>query len=322
MNLRSTIFLGCLSALACSSGGMKKDAGTGDGGTFEVEPRDSVSDTGNDDAVNNDTGSGDADADVSREHLCDGVAHLRLWLLIAPAVEVRGSMVRVENGMPFVAIDGSCSYWISGGWTEDALSSDRPIRTGKMTDADIASIEESVPLGNVAPLRDCPPPPSNLFDYSIRVIRTAGGDAQCFTGAPSLTAGTRFEAAWMTFQMMGDRMWNDGTPMTGALHVSAADASDAASAQSPYTWPINSPLASFILPGPDSMKIGVSYLVDDPTAASQLRALRDRYLADRTAQPGLYANWDGLKATDQTNVGFVYMRDAMPYENAQGLLRF
>lgn len=304
---------------------MKKDAGTGDGGTFEAQPGDSANDTGNDDAISNDMATGDAvtnDVDVPREHLCDGVAHLRLWVLIAPAREVRGSMVRVENGMPFVAVDGTCSYWIGGGWTNDALMRDRPIRTGKMTDADIATIEESVSLGTVAPLRDCPPPPSNLFDYSIRVIRTAGGDAQCFTGAPSLTAGTRFEAAWMTFEMIGDRMWNDGAPLTGPLHVSATDASAAVSAQPPYAWPIDAPLASLILPGSDEMKIGVSHLVDDPTAAGQLRALRDRYLADRAAQPGLYVNWDGLKVTDQTSVSFVYMRDAMPYEDAQGLLRF
>lgn len=60
----------------------------------------------------------------------------------------------------------------------------------------------------------------------------------------------------------------------------------------------------------------------DPDSAKQLRTLRDRYLADRTAQPGLFVSWDGLKVTDQSDPALVYMRDAIPYEDAQGLLKF
>ena len=72
----------------------------------------------------------------------------------------------------------------------------------------------------------------------------------------------------------------------------------------------------------DLTKIGVSHLVDDPDAARSLRGLRDQYLSDRDAQPGLYVNWDGLTATDASGTAFVYMRDAIPYEDAQGLLTF
>ena len=125
----------------------------------------------------------------------------------------------------------------------------------------------------------------------------------------------------MTLQTIADTMWNDGTPVNGALHLSAVDgAGDGSTA--PYPWPIASPLGSFVLGSGDWTKTGVSHLVDDPTSASQLRALRDQYLADRSAQPGLYTNWDGLKVTDQTSIGYIYLRDAIPYEDAQGLLRF
>ena len=102
----------------------------------------------------------------------------------------------------------------------------------------------------------------------------------------------------MTLQTIADTMWNDGTPVNGALHLSAVDgAGDGATP--PYTWPIASPLGSFVLGSGDWTKAGVSHLVEDPTSASQLRALRDQYLADRSAQPGLYTSWDGLKVTDQ-----------------------
>jgi hypothetical protein len=297
MKLLSAMLVACASAVGCSSTHMKTDGGGGD------------------------ADGGANDGRGNRAPLCDGVEHLRLWVLIAPGNEVRGSLVRVENGYPFVAIDGTCSYWIGGGWTEDALSRDRPIRTGKMTDADIAAVEQGVPLGDVATLGDCPPPPADLYDYSYRSVRTAGAEAACFTGAPTLTAGTRFEAAWTTLETIAGRLWDAGTPLNGALHVSAVDGASGASTPA-YTWPLASPLASFLLDSADWFKVGVGHIVVDPTVAGQLRALRDRYLADRTAQPGLYVNWDGLEVTDQTTTGFVYMRDAIPYEDAQGLLAF
>jgi hypothetical protein len=300
---------------------MNKDSGMTDGGILDVK----FADVGSTDAGSSDARSGDArSSDTGTgnpEPLCDGAQHLRLWVLIAPQAEVRGSMVRVENGLPFIAIDGTCSYWIGGGWANDALGRDRPIRTGKMRETDVVSVEQSVSLGDIAALGDCPPPPPGLYDYSYRLVRTAMTEAGCITAAPSLTAGTRFEAAWMTLQTIANTMWNDGTPVNGALHLSAVDgAGDGATP--PYTWPIASPLGSFVLGSGDWTKVGVSHLVDDPTSASQLRALRDQYLADRSAQPALYTNWDGLEVTDQTSIGYIYMRDAIPYEDAQGLLRF
>jgi hypothetical protein len=310
---------------------MKKDAGTTDGGPVDV----AVADVADGDAGGSDVGIGDAgggnpdsatnDSGVPPEPLCDGTQHLRLWVFIAPRDEVRGSMVRVENGRPFLAIDGTCSYWIGGGWASsanDALGSDRPIRTGKLTQTDAASVEQTAPLGDIARLGDCGPPPAGLYDYSFRVIRTAVAYASCFTSAPELTAGTRFEAAWMTLETIANTLWNDGTPVTGALHVSAVNAPDGPSKTAAYAWPLAAPLGSFVLSDGDSNKVGVSHLVDDPTSASQLRALRDQYLADRTAQPGLYVNWDGLEVTDQTSTRLIYMRDATPYEDAQGLLTF
>jgi hypothetical protein len=307
---------------------MKKDAGTTDGGPVDVAVADvaevdaGASDAGIDDTATGNPDSATNDSTVPPEPLCDGTQHLRLWVFLPARDQVRGSMLRVENGLPFLAIDGTCSYWISGGWANDALSRDRPIRTGKLTETGAASVEQTVPLGDIARLGDCGPPPDGLYDYSFRVIRTAVAYASCFTSAPELTAGTRFEAAWMTLETIANTLWNDGTPVTGALHVGAVDAPDGPSKTAPYIWPLAAPLGSFVLSNGDSNKVGVSHLVDDPTSASQLRALRDQYLADRTAQPGLYANWDGLEVTDQTSTRLIYMRDATPYEDAQGLLTF
>ena len=324
MNVVSLVLATFLSAPACSTAPAKNDGGQIDldGGDIGGGHEAGI-DTGLTDGVgNSDTSASDL-GDSGRQALCDGVQHLRLLVLIRMGSEPRGSIVRVENGHPVIAIDGTCSYWIGGGWTEDALSRDRPFRTGRMSEADVRAVEESLPIDDVAALADCPPPPAGLFDYSIRDIRSETMMASCIGSAPELTAGTRFEAAWMTVQAIAGKLWDDGMPMDGALHVSAVEASSNASATpAPYAWPNALPLGPFILSSSDWFKSGVSRLVDDPGSARQLRAMRDQYLADRTAQPGLYGNWDGLMASDQSSTVFVYMRDAIPYEDARGWLTF
>lgn len=275
-------------------------------------------DGGRSDADSSDTGTSDSDAgSVNRQPLCDGAQHLRLWVLVQPGNELAGSEVRVENGSPFLTVDGTCNYWIGGGWADDALSRDRPLRTGKMSDADAKALEESLPLDDVTSLADCPPPQPGVFDYGTLVIRTAMAAATCST------TGARFDAAWTTVRTTANALWANGTPMDGALHVSAAPmGASASTTPAPYAWPIAAPLSSFVLSAGDLYMTGVSRIVDDPDSAGRLRALRDQYLADRTAQPGLYANWDGLAVTDQSATVFVYMRDAIPYEDARGLLGF
>jgi hypothetical protein len=177
-----------------------------------------------------------------------------------------------------------------------------------------------VALADIAALADCPPPPAGSFDYSTRFIRTKMATATC----PG-TTGARFDAAWATLQTMAARLWEAGTPVEGALHVSAiGPVSPPPTLTSPpaFAWPLAQPLGPFILDSADWSRKGVSRLVDDPALATQLRTMRDRYLTDRAAQPGLYTSWDGLFATDQSTTALVYMRDAIPYEDLQGLLTF
>lgn len=217
MKSLSPILAAFLGVVACSSNRSDADGGRNEAGTKDADSGgDGTGDSGGGDSGAGDVGGG-------RQPLCDGFPHLRLWLLVRGRDELRGSAVRVENGHPVIAIDGTCSYWIGGGWTEDALSRDRPFRTGKLSDADVGSVEGSLPVDGVAALADCPPPPAGLFDYSLRDIRSATATATCIGSAPELTAGTRFETAWMTVEAMAGRLWDGGSPMDGALHVSAVE---------------------------------------------------------------------------------------------------
>jgi len=298
-----------LTGVACSSTPMNR----GDGG-----------DAGSSDTVSSDGDSsedGTAEPDARGGTLCNGEQHLRLWALIGGGgMEAAASYVRIENGLPVITIDGTCTYWVGGGWSEDALSEDRPFHTGRLSDADVRAIEESVPLDDIATLSDCEPNVT-VPDGPTFIIRTAKALATCGGITTPSHPGTRFLAAWATMQTIARASWQAGAPVDGALHVSAVSVSSAGMPP-PYAWPIAAPLDTFVPAAGDLFKSGVSRLVDDPDSARKLRAMREQYLADWTAQP-MPGVANALAATDQSGLAFlVYMRDAIPYEDAQGLLKF
>jgi hypothetical protein len=253
--------------------------------------------------------------------LCDGLPHIRLWVLVEPMLsrEYPGSQVRVENGVPFLTIDGSCDYWVSGGWMEDSLSRDRGARRGTLAAMEAREVEQSVPLNDVAVLGDCAPV-AGQADVSVRTIVSAKTPARC------PTTGARFDAAWSSIQALANTLWQRGEPMDGPIHVSAVGARDGAAGMLPYSWPLAMSLGSFVVdPGKDGSNLatpGISRLVTELSSTKSLRTLRDQYLTDRGARPGLYVSWDGLKVTDSVDTVLVYFRDAIPYEDASGLLQF
>jgi hypothetical protein len=232
--------------------------------------------------------------------------------------EVRGSMVRVENGFAFLAVDGMCSYWMSGGWIGESLARDLGLRAGKLETQVQKTLEQALPLDNFASLDDCAPVPG-LYDVSARTIWSEGSIAHCEA------SGNRFDAAWKTVASLAPDLWARAAPMDGPIRVSPIETSgEFLSGRTAYSWPLSEPLSSFLIDeGGDGLKQyspGVSKLITDPASATSLRRLREVYLAERTASPGLFANWDGLKASDGKQTAFVYMRDAMPYEDERGLL--
>jgi len=110
----------------------------------------------------------------------------------------------------------------------------------------------------------------------------------------------------------------------GPIHVTAvATDEDFVGSVRSYAWPLAT-LATFLAPeaGDPANMIDPSILVTATDDIKKLRELRGRYLMDRETKPGLYVNWDGLKVVEKDVSAFVYMRDSLPYEDAQGLLRF
>ena len=252
--------------------------------------------------------------------LCDGTPRLRFRALIEPDVsqEIVGSGVRVENGYAFLMVDGTCAFWVNGGWVEDALARDRPIRTGQLSAMQALTLERQLPLGDLGTVADCDGAPGSVH-LAVLAIRGEGSVARC------RGSGAKFHAAWATVQMLAAELAGQAVPLDKAMRIAAVASGDGAAEKvPPYEWP--GPLALetvFVARHPSGMDVaGVSHLVTDAAAASAMRALRDRYLADRSASPGFYVGWDGLRVGSAGTNALVFMRDALPYEDARGLITF
>lgn len=249
--------------------------------------------------------------------MCDGSNRVRMRALIEPALsrEDYGSAVRVENGYPSIAIDGLCSYIIGGGWTEDASGRDRGWRSGRLDPTVEARLSSVLDLTALDRLQDCTLGGAN-FDLASRVLIAANSRARCEGGD-----GPRFEDAWRTIADTAADLWSHGTPLSGPIRASATSAW---STSRPYQWPLTTALSTFIRDADESTQAGpnvagTSRLVEGADAAV-LRALREQFLSDREATPGLFLG--GMAVSDGVTTATLYMRDALPYEDNDGLLQF
>ena len=247
--------------------------------------------------------------------LCDSASGLRLRVYgeAQSSREVNGSAVRVENGLPSLAVDGSCRYWINAGWTEDALARDRGWRTGILPGEISAALDTAIGSGNLGNLDDCPSATA-VADSTPRMIANAGRAVRC------VSSGRGFEAAWSVVSKHSTRLWSAGTPVTEGIHIVATLVPDQPpNAAAPLLWPSSVLLSSFLLPDPSLLTlVGVSQGVST-TDASWLRMLREQYLRNRSTTPDAYLTWDGPIVTDGQITALLFLRDALPFEDGKGL---
>jgi hypothetical protein len=257
------------------------------------------------------------------EPICDGSSALRLRVFVEPqlAREMRGSAVRVENGLYSFAVDGSCQYLVSGSWRDDITSLDQGWRVGQVDDALRAELDRSMGTADLSSLSDCISM-GGQFDFSAQTIRNQRSKAHCL-GTP----GPRFSAAWAVVFDRGADLWARGKPLPGGIRVEVIDVwgeAPGGPVSQAYPWPAGLSLEAYIV---DPMLAalnppGLSKLIP-AGEAQQFRSLRDQFIADVLASPnplGSYGN--GQKMTDGQRTALVYMRDELPYEDANGLLPF
>lgn len=251
------------------------------------------------------------------QKLCDGAAELKLRIFSAGQNdrEMRGSVVRIENGAPSFGVDGKCHYFISGGWDTTTDVRNEPWREGQL-DADTErALDEALPLEDIAALADCQSS-DGLFDASPIVITTSSSHAAC------LVPGPKFMAALDAFTSRLEMLWKNAEPMKGGLWISVTQAVPGSPTTS-YDWPLKEPLNTFFVPLPQAgsrvgFMDGEGHAITDPDQAQKLRAIRRMFLDEQAAKTTARDHAPLVK--EGMLSGFLYMRDALPYEDDHGLL--
>jgi hypothetical protein len=117
-------------------------------------------------------------------------------------------------------------------------------------------------------------------------------------------------------------LWTRGEPLDQELHIVAITASEPTDPPTPYPWPSELELSDYFVSDQTvflKKPVGNSTLVQAADAGS-LRALRERYLGDLRARPNQSSYRDeGIPVTDGNTKASVFMRDALPYEDDNGL---
>lgn len=250
------------------------------------------------------------------QKLCDGVAELKLRIFYAGQNdrEPRGSIVRVENGAPSFGVDGKCHYFISGGWDTVTDVHNEPWREGQLDEDTQRAFEEAFPLADLAELADCQP--NQVSDPSMIVFTTASSHAACLAPGPKLMA------AYDAFHSRIEALWKNGEPMKGALWISVTQAVPG-SPTTLYDWPLEQPLNTFFVPLPQAgsrvgFMNGEGHAITDLDQAQKLRDIRKMFLDEQAAKTTARDHAPLVK--EGMLSGFLYMRDALPYEDDHGLL--
>jgi hypothetical protein len=214
-------------------------------------------------------------------------------------------------------VDGKCSYFISGGWFDDYFSRDEGWRVGSVDDGFKTVLDGIMGMEDLSGLTDCVPL-AGAFDFSTKTIRNPSSTSRCIG-----MEGPRFSAAWQSVANRATDLWNHATPLSGGLHVAGTEVGDGAPSPVPaYVLPTGYSIDSILLdPAQAAFNTPGTSKSISAADAPRFRALRDKYFADRAASPGLYL-WDGQEMTDGKRTAYVYMRDVLPYEDADGLLPF
>lgn len=251
--------------------------------------------------------------------LCDGADALTLRIFSPPQPEREflGGGVRIENGYPSFAVDGQCRYYISGGWRGEDSRMGRDVgwRTGHLSDDLRRSLEEIAGSEDLAE-RYPTCVVDGTHDAVDIVVANSGSAVRC---VQSGNAGVRDVFEFVNER--AQRLRDGGEPVSGHLHVTAWGGLTRAERPEPYEWPPELVLADYFEADATvyaATSDGLSQRVSGSEAAP-LRQLRERYLNDLQSRPPSAYDAEGIPITDGNLVARLFMRDALPYEDENGV---
>lgn len=240
---------------------------------------------------------------------CDPTStELAVGYQVLTTVHVAPHPVLFENGRRFLFVGADCRFWAFDasvaatlGWSE--------VRVGVLTEAELAEMNDGFltapwPGGDVR-LGE------TMVGHLIAVWRSGGPQSGCSGSCPDasgeLLALHRAAESWLA------RLYARGVPADGPMRVAAFSDSDAA-LDRPVAYDGEIDLAAL----PHTFEtLGGNLEVTSPEETSRLRALRVDFLEGRIGIGVV-----GYVALEQDGAYHrVWFRDAVPHEDARGLIR-
>ncbi len=227
----------------------------------------------------------------------------------APAGRLaRGEAVLFDNGAYYVFVDGRCNYWAKAPnerWAETrtgVLDTEAAARIGEMLHFNAWDDLDGVWSGE------------GVFDAPTLIFDDATNALVCEQLCDTPNVPNAVKAIREAFPMIAAELWDRGQPVGSALRVIAV-AREPASHIPFVDWPLARPITDFERTS-ENIEYGEGILEEDLASVQALRELRASFLR---GDHGAFF-WDGLPVTSGGAYYYLFFRDTLPFEDANGFV--
>jgi hypothetical protein len=265
-------------------------------------------------------GAGGAASDGGYD-LCDGTSKLRLAFQVSGGGQVLlGVPVLAQNGFVYLFVDGSCRYWVFGNANVGELGFWLATHTGVLTANEVADLTADLDVKSWSDRNEfagaCDG--SNVTLWRPGAVMTLS--QKCGATPPPGVIGDLAKKA--TDSVI--RLWDQGAPVDTPIRFQAIVGMppELDDPKRPTTT-LNVALAPVALPYQQASTTldfntpGV--LLTDETAVGEMRKRRDQVIAGDFLLHG--GDMRVLPVLQDGTRYFVYFRDTIPFEDADGLIR-
>jgi hypothetical protein len=215
-----------------------------------------------------------------------------------------------ENGAYYLFVDGQCNYWVSN-----------PSEVWDATRSGVLDVESAAELGKRLHFDAWPElhgtwadPTGGVFDAPVLVFDDAGSAVVCAELCNASDVPSAVKAMRDASPQVAQELWDAGTPIESPVRAIAVVGEFAA--QIPYVdWPLARPISDFVRTD-DHIGFGLGTLEDNVASVQALKELRASFLR---GDHGVFF-WNQLPIKSNGSYYSLYLRDTLPFEDAQGLV--